>query len=266
MRMKIIDTHVHIYPDAIADKAVESIGNFYGIRMTGHGRISDVLDSMRKNGVSKAVVCSVATSKKQVCKINDFMASQLSTPEFHPLATLHPDMDRFEIRDEIARIKELGLKGVKLHPDCQAFRLNGERGLRLFDGVGDFDLPILVHTGDRRFDYSHPEYMIVIARDFPNLKFVAAHFGGWSEWEQALKYKGLKNVWFDTSSSLFQLDARIAKTVILGLGVEKFMFGTDFPMWQCDGEIERVLALDLGEKNNELVFHKNAENLFNILL
>lgn len=262
--MKIIDTHVHIYPDVIADKAVDSIGRFYGIKMNGHGRISDLLESMRLSGVSKSVVCSVATSKHQVSKINDFMASQLKVQQFHPLATLHPDMDTFEISDEVARVKDLGLKGIKLHPDCQAFKLTGERGLRLFNAIGDFDLPILVHTGDRRFDYSHPEYMIEIARDFPRLQFIAAHFGGWSEWEQALKYKGLKNVWFDTSSSLFQLEGRIAKTVIFGLGVEKFMFGTDFPMWQCDKEIERVLALDLGERNNELVFHKNAENLFNI--
>ena len=175
-------------------------------------------------------------------------------------------MDKYEIKDEVLRIKALGLKGIKLHPDCQTFKLSGERGLKIFDALGDFDLPILVHTGDRRFDYSHPEYMIEVARDYPHLKFIAAHFGGWTEWEQALLYKGLKNVWFDTSSSLFQLDAQIAKTVIFGLGAEKFMFGTDFPMWQCDKEIERVLALDLGERNNELIFHKNAEDLFGISL
>lgn len=264
--MKIIDTHVHIYPDAIADKAAESIGKFYNIKMLGRGRIGDLLLSMHNNGVGKAVVCSVATAKHQVSRINDFMASQLSIEELHPLATMHPDMDKYEIKDEVLRIKALGLKGIKLHPDCQTFKLSGERGLKIFDALGDFDLPILVHTGDRRFDYSHPEYMIEVARDYPHLKFIAAHFGGWTEWEQALLYKGLKNVWFDTSSSLFQLDAQIAKTVIFGLGAEKFMFGTDFPMWQCDKEIERVLALDLGERNNELIFHKNAEDLFGISL
>lgn len=262
--MRIIDTHVHIYPDVIADRAVEGIGRFYGLSIRNHARICDLLDTMHKNGISKSVVCSVATSKNQVRKINDFMASQIEVPEFHPLATLHPDMERSEIADEVARIKQLGLKGIKLHPDFQSFKLTGEKGLKLFDALGDFDLPILVHTGDRRFDFSHPAYMVEVARDFPKLKFIAAHFGGWTEWEDALRYKGLKNVWFDTSSTLFQLDSDIAKSVIFGLGIDKFMFGTDFPIWQCDTEIQRVLALGLGDANNQLVFHKNAEKLFDI--
>ncbi len=262
--MKIIDTHAHIYPDVIADKAVENIGKFYNIPMTGHGKIADLLALSEEYDVAKVVVCSVATSAHQVSRINDFMASQLSQEKFHPLATLHPDMDKQAIKDEVARIKELGLKGIKLHPDCQAFKLNGEKGLKLFDAIGDFDMPILVHTGDKRYNFSHPEYMIEIARDFPSLTFIAAHFGGWSEWEQAMKYKGLKNVMFDTSSTLFMLDKHIAKVVILGLGAEKFMFGTDFPMWSYATEIQRLLDLDLGDEINEAVFHSNAERLFKL--
>lgn len=262
--MKIIDTHAHIYPDVIADKAVASIGRFYDIEMDSHGKISDLADLSDKFGIEKIVVCSVATSAHQVCKINDFMAAQLEREKFHPLATLHPDMDKAQIVDEVARIKELGLKGIKLHPDCQAFKLNGERGLKLFDAIGDFDLPVLVHTGDKRYDFSHPEYMIEIARDYPQLTFVAAHFGGWSEWDKAMKYKGLKNVMFDTSSTLFMLDKQIAKAIILGLGADKFMFGTDFPMWSYETEIPRLLALDLGEENNEAVFYNNAKRLFGL--
>jgi len=263
--MKIIDTHAHIYPDVIADKAVEGIGKFYGLKLNTAGRIANLEASMKSNGIYKTVVCSVATSKKQVSKINDFMASQLSNPLFHPLATLHPDMDPFEVADETARIKELGLKGIKLHPDCQAFKLCGERSRRLLDAIGDFDLPILVHTGDKRFDFSHPRYMIEIATDYPRLHFIAAHFGGWTEWDEIMKYKGLKNVCFDPSPSLYQMNRKIAKAIILDLGVEKFMFGTDFPIWESGAEIRMLLDLELGDKNNEMVFHKNAERLFGIV-
>lgn len=262
--MRIIDTHAHIYPDSIAEKATRGIGGFYGLTANADGTTGGLLALMKKYGVYKAVVCSVATSGKQVVKINDYMASRLSVKEFHPLATLHPDMEYNEIKDEAARIKDIGLKGIKLHPDCQNFKLSGERGRKLFDALGNFDLPILVHTGDRRFDNSHPRYMIEIARDYPHITFIAAHFGGWTEWEDALKYKGLKNVWFDTSSTLGHLDDTLAKTVMLGLGIERFTFGTDYPLWNYGEEIEHVLKLDLGEKNNEMVFHKNAEKLFGI--
>lgn len=262
--MKIIDTHAHIYPDSIADKAVKSIGDFYNLPIQSHGRIAELLASAKQYDVEKIVVCSVATTPKQVEHINDFLAGQKIHSEFLPLGALHPDMEVSHIKDELARIKELGLYGIKLHPDFQRFKLCGEKGRRLFDAIGDFDLPILVHTGDKRLDFSHPEYMIEIARDYPKLTFIAAHMGGWSEWEQALKYKGLKNVMFDTSSSLAFLDKTVAKAVILGLGVDKFLFGTDFPMWEYKSEIERFYDLELGEENNKKILRENARKLFNL--
>jgi predicted TIM-barrel fold metal-dependent hydrolase len=264
--MRIIDVHAHIYPDSIADKAVENIGRFYGLPIEGHGKTSDLLETAKQFDVEKIVVCSVATSAKQVEHINDFMASQSSRSEFLPLATLHPDMEYQHIVDETARIKALGLHGIKLHPDFQAFKLCGEKGRKIFDAIGDFDMPILVHTGDKRLDFSHPEYMIEIARDYPRLTFIAAHMGGWSEWEQALKYKGLKNVMFDTSSSLAFLDKTVAKAVILGLGADKFMFGTDFPMWGYKTEIKRFLDLDLGEENNNMILFGNARKLYKLTI
>lgn len=264
--MKIFDVHAHIYPTNIASRAVESIGKFYGIEMSCDGTTKKLLEGANDFDVQKIAINSVATSAKQVQKINDYMASKKSEPKFVPLATLHPDMEKSEIIDEVARIKELGLYGLKLHPDCQGFKISGKKGRRLFETMGDFGMPILVHTGDKRHDFSHPEYMIEVAKDFPHLTFIAAHFGGWSEWEQAMKYKGLKNVMFDTSSSLAFLDSHIAKVVILGLGVEKFLYGTDFPMWSYETEIQRVLDLDLGEKNNELIFRKNAEKLFGVTI
>lgn len=273
--MKIIDVHAHIYPEKIALKAVESISAFYGVPVCNDGteqtlkRIADETEGLKfgEDGdwsVKKIVISSVATSAHQVKSINDFMASKLTDDRFLPLGTMHPDMSREEIRDETARVKELGLHGLKIHPDCQRFRLNGAKGAELFDALGDFKLPILVHTGDKRQNFSHPEYMVETARDYPHLTFIAAHFGGWSEWEQAMRYKGLKNVMFDTSSSLAFLDKYLAKVVILGLGAEKFMVGTDYPMWNYNEEIERLLSLDLGKENNEMIFHKNAERLFSV--
>ena len=40
---KIIDCHCHIYPEKIAAKAVESIGNFYYISMDMDGTYSNLV-------------------------------------------------------------------------------------------------------------------------------------------------------------------------------------------------------------------------------
>ena len=55
-----------------------------------------------------------------------------------------------------------------------------------------------------------------------------------------------------------------AKELIDLLGVEKFFFGTDFPMWDAKAEIERFNKLPLTEKEREMIFSKNIKRLLNL--
>ena len=63
---KIIDIHNHIFPDKIAEKAVASTGNYYGISMAGKGTVRDLLESGSKIQVSKYIIHSTATKPEQV--------------------------------------------------------------------------------------------------------------------------------------------------------------------------------------------------------
>ena len=65
----IIDMHTHIFPEKIVDKAVTSIGNFYGISMCKSGRPSDLIESGSKIGVRKYLVFSTATTAAQVAQV-----------------------------------------------------------------------------------------------------------------------------------------------------------------------------------------------------
>lgn len=77
-------------------------------------------------------------------------------------------------------------------------------------------------------------------------------------------YKGLDNVYFDTSSTLAFLSEEDAKKIIDALGAERFLFGTDYPMWAPLGELKRFMRLCLTERERELILAKNAENLLDI--
>ena len=77
-------------------------------------------------------------------------------------------------------------------------------------------------------------------------------------------YKGLDNVYFDTCSSLPFITPQKAKELIDLLGVEKFFFGTDFPMWDAVGELERFNKIPLTEKEREMIFSKNLKKLLKI--
>lgn len=262
---KIIDVHTHVYPDAIASKAVNSIAGFYGIETTyADGTVGSLLEFCKQAGVVKAVAHSVATSPKQVESINNFIAALAKENDmFLPFATLHPSMREEEISCEYARIKAMGMKGIKLHPDCQKFALDGPDAVRLF-GCLDGLLPVMVHTGDRRYRFSNPKKMIAVAKMFPHIRFIAAHFGGWSEWEEAEGYAGLENIWFDTSSTLAFLTPARAREIIALLGEDRFMFGSDYPMWNAPDERKRIAALGLPEATEEKILYGNAAKFFDI--
>ena len=68
--MKLIDFHAHIYPEKIAQKAVESVGNFYNIPMDGNGTAEHLLSQGKEFSVSGYVVHSVAVDENHVQTVN----------------------------------------------------------------------------------------------------------------------------------------------------------------------------------------------------
>jgi predicted TIM-barrel fold metal-dependent hydrolase len=262
---KIIDTHAHIYPEKIAVKAVKTIGDFYGYPMECQsGLTENLLRNGGLIGVRKYIVHSTATSPKQVRSINEYICGETrKEPRFAGLITLHPELTRREADAEADFALSHGLKGIKLHPDFQKFRIDDERVFHLYEAA-EGRLPILFHTGDPRYAYSQPEKLANVARRFPGLRCIGAHFGGHAEWERVECYADTPNVHFDTCSSLFLLNAGRAKEIIELLGADRFMFGSDFPMWRHDLELERVLRLELREDILEKILWKNAEKFYGI--
>lgn len=264
--MKIIDAHVHIYPDSIVDKATKNIRSFYGAdylpKIDGH--IDHLLEIGKSIGIEKYVVHSCATSLHQVKSINDFIYKQITLhKEFIGFMTLYPGMSEEEIKNEVDLRKSQGFKGIKLHPDFQQFSIDDERMYSVYK-IAENNMPILFHVGDPRSEYSLPSKLAKIAKMYPQLLCIAAHFGGWSRWDEIDCYLGLENIYFDTSSTLALYDKEKAKKIIYKHGVKKFFFGTDFPMWDPKTEVQRILDLNLPDKDLENIFYKNFERVFDL--
>lgn len=262
---EIIDAHAHIFPAKIAEKATNAIGNFYGIPMSAAVGTSDILLSEgKKAGISRFAVHSTATTTHQVESINKYIISETELhPEFIGYMTLHPDMDETAIRDQIDFCLSRGIRGIKLHPDFQNFAIDEERAEKIYRQASG-RLPILFHTGDKRYHFSNPLLLSNVAKKYPDLTVIGAHFGGFSEWEDVYCYKDIKNVYFDTSSSLAFLAPEEAVRLIRHFGQEWFFFGTDFPMWNPQEELKRFLYLPLTEEERINILAQNYRRLFNI--
>lgn len=260
-----IDAHCHIYPEKIASKAVAGTDNFYSTVSYGKGTVSHLIDDGVKAGIDKFIVQSVATTPKQVNSINNFIATQVSMNKERlvGLGTLHPESE--DIKGDVEYLVELGLKGVKLHPDIQAFKIDDYRCLKIYELCEEKGLPVLMHTGDNRYDYSNPNRLLPILDIYKNLTVIGAHFGGWSIWEEASrKYCGIDNFYVDCSSSFNYLEKEQVKDIIHRYGADRVLFGTDYPMWSPKTEIEYFLDLGLDERENMSILNMNAKKVFNL--
>lgn len=268
--MKIIDAHVHIFPDKIAEAAVQATGHFYAethndqmhapANLTGcRGTVADLLQEESEAGISRAVVFSTATTPHQVESINSFISRECAAhSEFIGVGTMHIDYPDFE--KEVHRIKELGLVGIKLHPDIQRFALDDDRLLPMYECMRDEHLFLVAHTGDYRYNYSGPHRMERLAKLFPEMKFIGAHFGGWSEWAEARECLVLPNVYVDTSSTLGFNGWDAARQGLRTFDPTHIFFGTDYPMWKPAAELERFLSLGVDEKLLPGILSENFEN------
>ena len=263
----VIDTHCHIYPDKIALKAAKGIGTFYDTPMAFDGRLDTLKAVSARAHVVHSVIFSVATTPHQVHSINTFIAENVrqSGGRFTGLGTLHPDSETMEA--DIDELQQLGLKGVKLHPDVQQFPIDGKAGRLICALCQERGLPLLLHAGDYRYDYSNVNRLIPLLRDFPKLQMIGAHFGGWSVWAQAAEaLHGFSNITVDASSTFHWVSRDTAKKLIALYGADRVLFGSDFPMWDPKDEIEYLLSLGLSDDELEHIFYKNAQRMFDIKL
>ena len=165
--------------------------------------------------------------------------------------------------EEVEYIMANGLRGLKMHPDSQVFAIDDPRLFPVYDMIGD-QLPILFHMGDHRFDYSHPARLRKVLDLFPKLKVIAAHFGGYSMYDTAAELLYDKDCFFDVSSSLMFMEEGVAEKYINHYGAQRFVYGSDFPMWDPVREMERFLSLKLTDAQKEQIAHITAEKILNI--
>lgn len=230
------DAHTHAFHPKIAAKATVKLEEHYKIKLTGTGVLDDLLARAKKAGLDKVVVLCAATAAAQVVPANNFAIELGKTPEVIPFGTIHPDYEDWKGQMDVLRAA--GIRGLKLHPDFQGFRMDDPRLLPIIEETQD-DFVYMWHVGDVLPPKENPScpYKLAALMDmFPRARFIAAHFGGYQHWDYAMEALVGRNVWFDTSSALeFMTDAQL-KGVLDKHPREKILFGSDYPLYDPSEE------------------------------
>lgn len=262
--MRIIDFHTHIYPESIAKKAANDVRSFYdGLGDESiDGSVQMLLSHSDRAGISEFAILPVATKPERTRHINEFILSQTATqPRFYGFGTVHAAMDG--LMDEVAFIVQSGLRGIKIHPDYQLFGIDDRRMFPVYEEMQG-KLPVVFHMGDLRYDYSHPKRLRNVLAQFPKLQVVAAHFGGYQMRDIAREELTDTDCLFDTSSSLMFMEPGMAEELISHYGAERFLYGSDFPMWNPETELQRFMSLRISDEEKEQIAWKTAARLLRI--
>lgn len=267
----LIDFHTHIYPSAVAAKILPAAKRKLNVAVPGTGGPDDLCQMMQSGGVSRSVLLPLAKGCQDVSALNDWIqASALENQELTPFGAVHPFMEGLE--EELDRLEAWGVKGVKMMPLLQQVYPDDIRCHRLCQELVDRDMILIAHAGrdplDRPEVYGTPERFASLAESFPDLKLVLAHLGGLRMWDDVRRYllPAGKNVFFDTAYVSFYMEPERIKELILDMGPERVIFGSDYP-WEEPGRAAKIIR-DLGLSGGEedAIFFRNAAELLGLPL
>lgn len=262
-----IDFHTHCFPDKIAEKAMDQLCKRSGIVKPFHdGSVNGLTALQKRDGVDYSVVLNIATNPRQQKSVNDFTISLKEVDGIVPFGSVHHESP--DALDELERLSENGIKGVKLHPDYQDFFVDDEKMLPIYEKIGELGLITVFHCG---FDIGYPEPMHCsperlarVLHAFNGAPVVAAHFGGLCGRLETLEHLCGKDVYLDTAYCYGMLTPRKAKELIDIHGADKILMGSDAPWnapWQ---DIELVKCFGLSEEDEKAVLGENARKLLGL--
>lgn len=267
----IIDTHVHTFPDSIATKAIGKLEKISGITPATDGTVATTLSFMKKIGVDVFVNLNIATGPNQQTTINN-VASQLNTQyekesmiSIGSVHHLNPDSI-----NELNRIKDLNIKGIKLHPDYQGFFIADKELYPIYDACSQLDIPIIFHSGWDCYSpdviHAPPQQSATVAKKFPKLKMVLAHFGGLLMWEDVLEHvAGIENVYLDTAMlATYCKDINIIYKILNKHPIDNVMLGSDCPWENPESSVEFIHKLQISDDSKDKIFYRNALSFYKI--
>lgn len=215
---------------------------------------------------------SVDAARTALVDVNAWCTSLGSAPGVVPFITLEPTLLQGEaLRGHVQDCIAAGAQGVKLHSILQGFHASDPRLDPAYEVLQEAGLPVIAHSGSTsgaRADYAVPAAFGGLAARFPGLPLVLAHLGG-GAWRTTAEFAAAHpGVRFDCCEIIHWMHApdgpsgREVAELILDIGVERVLHGSDYPWYGLDESVDRVLGLPLlSEDDKQMVLGQNALDL-----
>lgn len=262
MNCKIIDIHTHIYPVALARRAMEVTGQEHDDFKNLPIR-ENLLTRMQDAGVTLSVNLPVVSKPQNQAEVNRF-AKESARKNIIPFGGLHPDCEN--VAEELEKLKDMGMAGIKFHPPFQKVHLEDPKYEEMWRRINALGFPVLIHCGTakiaRPYDL-YPSGVRKILKYAPDIPIIMAHMGSFCMMknpEETLDDLP-ENVFIDTAMSAELEDAGEFEEIIRKFGPERTMYGCDFPYGSQKAAIARIRDSSFSDSEKEEMLWKNAAKI-----
>lgn len=255
----IIDFHTHMFPEKIAKGTIDFLAGVCRIEPFTDGTYAGLCESAKQAGIDRSVALPAVTKVSQVDSINRF-AAQYQTGPVISFGGVHPACENY--KEILRQIRDMGLKGIKLHPDYQDMYFDDIRYKRLVSYASELGLIVSVHAGrDPKCPldvHCTPQMALEMIEDVRPEKLILAHMGGNELWDEVERLLVGQNVYFDTGVVLGRMKEEQFVRMVRSHGADKILFATDSP-WGGQKEFVRLLSdMPLTSEEKEQIFSGNA--------
>jgi len=278
--VKAIDVHVHVPApaDHPSTKEKEAMAGYFG---AGQMPLSpeDMYQTFKALDIFAVIFEIDAETTSGVSYVgNDYVADivQRYPDQFMGFASVDPWKGKLAVQELERSVKELGLRGLKLHPTTQAFSPNDTHFYPLWEKAAELEIPVLFHSGQTgvgsgtpggggyKLKYAHPMLLDDVAADFPTLTIIMAHPAvPWQEEQLAVVlHKG--NVYMDLSGWSPKYFRPILVKYISSILQDKVLFGSDYPVLQPDRWLRDFETLELKEEVRQKILLENAKKVLKL--
>jgi predicted TIM-barrel fold metal-dependent hydrolase len=233
MSTGIFAHHAHVFPESVrADGTIE--------------RLLRLLDEC---GIDGAVCFAPFSFQVRHAGVhpNGWLAEAIA-PHSRLVGFGTIDFARHDVKDQVRQCAQLGLRGLKLHPNVQEFDVLSPRAMEVYAAAEEQGLFVTFHTGvhHSRLEDCRLLKFDEVARRFPRLRFSMEHMGGYHFFHEALAvlanhypppwekrrcnvFAGLVSVFTLHQNRFWYLRPDQIMEIILQTSAEQVIFGLDFP-------------------------------------
>ena len=242
----------------------------------------DLLSSMDEAGIDYSILITLEEqSGNKRFTVEEIIGICEESPRLIPVGRIdYNNSINEQIEKTRGYLQNKKIVGVKFYLGYQKYHANDSKLHPIYKFCQDNNFPVIYHTGMLETGFpgllksSHPLTIDEVADTFPNLKIVMAHMGNpWIVDCAAVVAKN-KNVYMDFSGYFTEYQSLVPEEIVMFVrqlkdfkvfaGFKKCMFGTDWPLYSQKEYLEVVNQLVMTDEEKELVFWKNAKEVFNL--